>query len=96
MLDSPHGLAGQSVVGSLSWIGSDVTPELVEKVRSVWSGLARSTGGEAGVTRLTSGLLCRYRGASTSEVRNWFTDIWRVLRLSCLARPACLPRVWQM
>ena len=96
MLDSPHGLAGQSVVASLSWIGSDVTPELLEKVRSVWDGLGPSSGGEAGVTRLTSGLLCRYRGSSTSEVRNWFTDVWRVLRLSFLARPACLPRVWQI
>ena len=49
-----------------------------------------------GVTRLTSGLLCRYRGASTAEVRNWFTAVWQLLRLSFLGKPNCPPRVWQI
>lgn len=93
ILNSPHGFAGQPVVASLSWIGQAVSPELVQKARSLW----RNGGqGEAGVTRLTVGLLCRYRGSSTAEVRNWFTDVWQLLRLSFLGRPSCLPRVWQI
>jgi len=52
--------------------------EIVEKVRSLWTLAERQ--GEAGV-RPTTGLLCRYRGSSTTEVRNWFTEVWQ-LRLS--------------
>jgi urease accessory protein len=40
--------------------------------------------------------LCRYRGASTSEVRNWFIDVWQMLRVSFLNRGNCIPRVWQV
>lgn len=93
MLNSPHGLAGQPVVASLSWVGVAVSPELVEKARSLSTSVSQ---GEAGVTRLTAGLLCRYRGSSTAEVRNWFTDVWQLLRLSFLGRPSCPPRVWQI
>lgn len=93
MLDSPHGLAGFPVVGSLVWIGQPVSADLVVKARSLWSSTHQ---GEAGVTRLPEGLLCRYRGPSTAEVRNWFMDVWHLLRLSFLERPACPPRVWQL
>lgn len=116
-LNSPHGLAAQPVVGSLAWIGVPVTPELVEKARSLFSPLAqlgrgvggesllpsppgRGVGGEgfhqgeAGATRLTDGLLCRYRGNSTAEVRNWFIGVWQLLRQSFWGSPACPPRVW--
>jgi len=88
---SPHGLAGQPITGSLVWVGSSVSAEIVEKARSRWNG-----GGEVGVTRLENGFLCRYRGCSTSEVRNWFIDVWQLLRMSFLNRGNCIPRVWQI
>ncbi len=88
---SPHGLAGQPITGSLVWVGGAVSPEIVEKARNFWSGK-----GEAGVTRLENGFLCRYRGCSTSEVRNWFIDVWQLLRMSFLNCDKCIPRVWQI
>ncbi|MEH1926952.1 urease accessory protein UreD [Nostoc sp.] len=88
---SPHGLAGKPIVGSLVWVGGAVSAEVVEKTRNLWNGE-----GEAGVSRLQHGLLCRYRGASTSEVRNWFIDVWQLLRVSFLNRGNCIPRVWQV
>ncbi|MEH1949554.1 MAG: urease accessory protein UreD [Nostoc sp.] len=88
---SPHGLAGKPIVGSLVWVGGAVSAEIVEKTRNLWHGE-----GEAGVSRLQHGLLCRYRGASTSEVRNWFIDVWQLLRVSFLNRGNCIPRVWQV
>jgi urease accessory protein len=94
IFNSPHALAGQPVVASLAWVGQSVSPEIVEKARMLWS--AKERQGEAGVTQLISGLLCRYRGSSTVEVRNWFTDVWQLLRLSFLGRPATKPRVWQV
>lgn len=93
IINSPHGLAGQSVVGSLVWIGQAVEPELVEKAR-MWINVECQ--GQAGVTRITSGILCRYRGSNSAEVRNWFTAVWQLLRLSFLGRPSCPPRVWQI
>nr|WP_199290371.1 urease accessory protein UreD [Leptolyngbya sp. FACHB-36] len=97
LINSPHGLAGCGVVGSFAFLGQSVEPELVEKARQLWTGE-----GEVGVTRLRSGsassgesgLLCRYRGNSTSEVRYWFTAVWHLIRVSFLGQSACIPRVW--
>ncbi len=94
LLDSPHGLAGQPIVGTLSWLGQPVSADLVEKARMLWHN--REPQGKAGVTALTSGLVCRYCGASTREVRHWFTDVWQLLRRSVSGRDIVKPRVWQI
>ncbi|MFP5273214.1 urease accessory protein UreD [Coleofasciculus sp.] len=93
VLDSPHGLAGQPIVGTLIWIGQPVSSEIVDNARSLWTATQRQ--GEAGVTQTQAqGLLCRYRGSSTTEVRNWFTQVWQCLRLTYLGRNVSQPRVW--
>lgn len=92
LLDGAYGLAGQPVVGSMVWVGQAVTAELIEAARAAWQASPRL--GEAGVTRLTQGLLCRYRGPSSAEARQWFTVVWDVLRQTFRARPACSPRIW--
>ncbi|WP_449417035.1 urease accessory protein UreD [Phormidium nigroviride] len=108
MLESEHGLGGQPVAASLAWVGQPVTAEIVEKARrlsqpqaSLWQNTRLADEGDsakiqpsAGVTRLTNGLLCRYRGSSTAEARSWFIAVWQLLRLSVRDRPVCLPRVW--
>ena len=93
IIDSPHGLAGFPIVGSLAWIGQAVEPEIVEKARVLFPKHSSSQGG---VTCLPTALLCRYRGSSTTEVRNWFTEVWQLLRSPYLNRSICLPRVWQL
>ena len=93
IIDSPHGLAGLAIVGSLAWIGQPVEPEIVEKARVLFP---KHSSSQAGVTCLPTGLLCRYRGSSTTEVRNWFTEVWQLLRSPYLNRSICLPRVWQL
>jgi len=95
MLESPHGLAGKPVVATLAWVGEPVTTELVEKVRNLPSEATINPGNcTIGVTRIPNGLLCRYRGTSTTAARDWFVSIWNLLRLSFSERPCCLPRVW--
>lgn len=89
--ESPHGLAGCPVVGSFAWVGQKVEPEFVEKARLLWT----ESSGEIGVTRLSIGLLCRYRGHSSAEARRWFIAVWELIRLSYFQRPVCIPRVWQ-
>ncbi|PMB21409.1 urease accessory protein UreD [Fischerella thermalis] len=91
---SSHGLAGQPIVGSLVYIGREISPEIVEKARNLWQ--LPIPHPQIGVTRLEHGLLCRYRGSSTAEVRNWFIGVWQLLRMSFLSRGSCVPRVWQI
>lgn len=91
MVDSPHSLAGYPIVGSLAWIGSAVSKDLAIETRSLFAGEPS----KIGVTRLTEGLLCRYRGDSTTEVRQWFTAVWHLLRHSFLNSPPIHLRVWQ-
>jgi urease accessory protein len=88
---SHHGLAGLPVVGSLVWISSAVTPEIVQRARHLLT--SKSLGG---VSRLQTGFLCRYRGDSTSEVRYWFTLVWQMLRNFALDSGNYIPRVWQI
>ncbi|HBL12063.1 MAG TPA: urease accessory protein [Cyanobacteria bacterium UBA11162] len=94
-INSPHGLAGQPIVASLIWIGQPISSTIVNQARMIWMATERQ--GEAGVTQtLGQGLVCRYRGSSTSEVRNWFIEVWQLLRLSCFGCQAIKPRVWQI
>jgi urease accessory protein len=89
---SAHGLAGCPIVGSFAFVGQPVEPDLVEKARSLWLGET----GEVGVTRLLCGLLCRYRGTSSTEARQWLMAVWQLIRATHLHRSACTPRVWQL
>lgn len=93
---SPHALNGQPVVGTFIYIGQTVSPEFIEKTRTLQETRYISSLHLFGVTRLEHGFLCRYRGSSTSEVRNWFTAVWQLLRQSLLGRSDCIPRVWQI
>lgn len=98
-LDHPHALGGYPVVGTLVWIGQSVTTDLVKILRSRWSECChrnRDSQSEAGVTRLQQGVVCRYRGQSTQEVRDWFMQAWSDVRSYALGQSACLPRVWQL
>lgn len=91
---SPHALAGKPIVGALVYIGQPVSTEIIQQARSLWELLCSDS--SYGVTRLENGLLCRYRGNSTTEVRNWFISVWHLLRISFLNRTSCLPRVWML
>ncbi|MEC4814589.1 MAG: urease accessory protein UreD [Scytonema sp. PMC 1069.18] len=96
---SPHGLAGQPVVGTLVFVGQEVSTEIVTNARNLFSPTPHTphpTPLSWGVTRLSCGLLCRYRGFSTREVRNWFMSVWLLLRQCFLGRGGCVPRVWMV
>lgn len=92
LLTGAYGLAGQPVIGTLAWLGCEVSADVVAAARAAWGSQPRA--GEAGVTRLTEGLLCRYRGPSSAEARAWFVAVWDLLRRAQRARPACAPRIW--
>jgi len=92
LLDSPYGLFGQSVVAQLVLLGQDVSVDMVNSARSAWKPAENK--GEAGVSRLQRGMLCRYRGSSTMEAHQWFSAVWALLRRALLGRESCPPRIW--
>jgi urease accessory protein len=94
MIDHPHGLNQCSVVGTLVWMGQEVDRDFVEQLRELWKNLGLE--GEIGVTRVQKGVVCRYRGQSTSDVRQWFTQVWNHVRSYALGQLACPVRVWQV
>jgi urease accessory protein len=102
MLESPHGLGGCPVMGSLAFVGQPIAAELLDPIRDLLATPPRCATvpltvplpAQIAVTRLMTGLLCRYRGHSTLEARRWFIQIWELLRQTYCDRAVCLPRVW--
>lgn len=88
VLTSPAGLHHCPVVGTFVAAGREVPRTLVEACRQ------SRPEAEAGVTRLMRGLLCRYRGQSTAQAKQWFEQVWNLLRQHYYGRPSCRPRVW--
>ncbi len=95
---SYHGLNAMPVVGTLIWIGTPIDPnssaELISTARSAWRDLDPGDGSEAGVSTTIDGIVCRYRGRSTSKVRHWFTSVWHLLRTTQRGQTAHYPRIW--
>ncbi len=92
LLHSPNGLANCPVVGSFALVGQSITADVVTQLRDCCAAIAWE--GTAGVTRLMSGVLCRYRGYSTRAARHGFQALWAILRPLYLGRSACPPRIW--
>jgi urease accessory protein len=95
---SYHGLNQMPVIGTLIWIGTPIAPEsgaeLISAARSAWRDLDPGDGSEAGVSTTIDGIVCRYRGRSTSKVRHWFTSVWHLLRTHQRGQTAHYPRIW--
>lgn len=90
-LQSPNGLGGHPVVGSFAVIGYHPDPTQIDALRQLWPS---QQPGDIGVTRLQTGLLCRYRGPSSQAARRWFVAVWQYLRPHYLGRAAAVSRVW--
>lgn len=89
----PHSLGGYPVVGHLIWFGDLEIEKAIVSVNQLWTNNQRQ--GEAGVTQMQgNGLLCRYRGTSVTEVKNWFIQTWQFYRQADFGEKAIAPRVW--
>jgi urease accessory protein len=93
MIQAENGLGGYSVTGNLIYLGKPVSKEIINKIREL--GLNSEIKGELGVTQsLGEGVICRYRGHQSSEVKTWFIQVWHLLRQVYLQRPSIYPRIW--
>lgn len=89
LLDSPAGLAGQPVSGTLLVAAPRLSRDLLERCRE-----RQPQAGEGAVTLLPGLLVARYLGPACEPGRAWLVDLWGVLRPALVGRPAVLPRIW--
>lgn len=89
LLDSPVGLRGQPVTGTLLVASDAIDNALLEACRAV-----QPTVGEGGITRLPGLLVARYLGPAAEPARAWFVALWSLLRPALTNRQATVPRIW--
>ena len=90
LLDSPVGMAGQPVHGTLVAVSSKVDVALVNDCRR-----QQPASGRGGITRLPGLVLARYLGDRADAAHEYFARLWHVLRPALLGRDAVLPRIWR-
>jgi urease accessory protein len=88
LLDSPAGLAGRPVCGTLLAVAPDLEP-LLPRCRE-----ARPERGEGAVTLLPGVLVARYLGQSSEAAKRYFTQLWRLVRPAVAGIEAREPRIW--
>jgi urease accessory protein len=89
LLESPVGLAGQPVVGSLLVASPLCDKALRDACRDISPVL-----GEGAVTLLPGLLVARYLGPACEPGRNWLTRLWGVIRPAVARQPMRRPRIW--
>ncbi len=90
LLDSPAGLGGNPVFGTLFASFPSLDRKILEEVRQ-----QDPAAGRGAVTLLPGILLARYIGASSEAARRYFVALWRILRPALTGRQAIEPRIWR-
>lgn len=83
LLDSPAGLAGHGVAGTMIATLAAPARELVAACRE-----------HASITHLPGLLIARYLGDAAEEAFAAFTRVWSLLRPAIAGREAVPPRIW--
>ncbi|MDX5363918.1 MAG: urease accessory protein UreD [Pseudazoarcus pumilus] len=89
LLDSPVGLNGQPVAGTLWIIGPEVDEALRNACREIEPAI-----GHGAVTLLPGVLVARWLGPACEPGREWFARLWAVARPALAGREAVIPRIW--
>jgi urease accessory protein len=90
LLDSPAGLAGSPVFGTLFASYLQFDKKILAHLREL-----EPASGAGAVTLLPGILLARYLGDSSEAARRYFIALWRILRPVLTGREATEPRIWQ-
>lgn len=90
VLESPAGMAGYPVCGSLLLAGRKVDASMIEGCRAVLPG----NDCRWGVTTLPEVFVARYIGRSAEQAREYFSSIWELLRPVYANRQARRLRIW--
>ena len=90
LLDSPAGLGGNPVFGTLFASFSHFDKKILIEMRD-----QNPIAGRGSVTLLPGILLARYLGDSSEAARRYFLALWRILRPVLTGREAIEPRIWR-
>jgi len=90
LLDSPAGLGGNPVFGTLFASFPHFDKEILVEMRNQNPIIGRGS-----VTQLPGILLARYLGDSSEAARRYFIELWRILRPTVAGREAIEPRIWR-
>lgn len=93
LMQSPAGLAGCTVSGTLILAGKTVPAELLEACREI--AVREEDDERCGVTVLPDVLIARYLGHRSESARRYFVALWQVLRPYAVNRQASIPRIWR-
>lgn len=83
LLESPAGLQGQPVCGTLVAAGAKLDLAACRAIEGI------------AVTLLPGVLLARYLGDSSEKAKQRFTKLWALLRPALFGREAAEPRIWR-
>lgn len=89
-LHAPALLADQPVVGTLIAAAPQLSTGLLGLCRQ-----AAPLAGDGAVTLLPGVFVGRYLGASSEAAKNYFIELWRILRPALLGREGIAPRIWR-
>lgn len=89
LLESPVGLAGAPVVGSLLVASPNCDTALRDACRDIVP-----VAGQGAVTLLPGLLVARWLGPACAPGREWFTRLWAVVRPAVAGVPMRVPRIW--
>ena len=90
LLESPAGLGGSPVFGTLFSSSLNLDQELLNETRK-----PKPESGRGAVTLLPGIFLARYLGDSSEAARRYFIALWRILRPRLTGLEAIEPRIWQ-
>ena len=90
MFASEAVLAGQPVAGTFMAAAANLDRAQLPACRA-----CTPASGEGAVTLLPGLMVGRYLGASTEAAKNYFTQLWRILRPAVAGRAAVEPRIWR-
>jgi urease accessory protein len=89
-LQSPVVLAGHPVAGTLLAASDKLGAHGLAACREI-----RPLNGDGAVTLLPGLLIGRYLGASSEAAKNYFIELWHILRPVVAGRDAIDPRIWR-
>ena len=90
LLQSPAGLGGKPVFGTLFASSVTLDRDLVTTMRN-----EMPESGDGTMTLLPGILLARYLGDSSEAAKRYFGALWRILRPALAGREAIEPRIWR-
>lgn len=88
LLDSPIGLGGDPVCGSLLWAGPALPQEVTDACRAL------QVEGRLAITQLPDIWVARYLGPGTEAAHAALRAVWALVRPVALGRAAVAPRIW--